>query len=746
MSRSMSLPMSFIHQRAALQELQREAVYVILPILFAVGDVLLVGAEAFRLGMGVSFLGMSLMVLALIVWVVLARCYPAGAWLLIAGCVVAALWAFWLYPLGSVAALLALPAGLSVFLIGSAGGALTAASCSLLVFATSSTWPAIQGISLVAVLAAIWGTTALIWISLHPVRQAIEWSWASYERARRLLEEAREQRVELKEAQEDLVQANQELARLSDRLKAMAQMAEEARRAKEEFVANVSHELRTPLNMIIGFSEMITQAPQVYGAALPPALLADIAAIQRNSRHLASLVDDVLDLSQIEAGRMALSKEWSSMREIVESAVQAVRALFDSKGLSLRIEIPPDLPQVFCDSVRIRQVVLNLLSNAGRFTDQGGVQVRVWREEDEVLVSVADTGPGIALRDQEKLFEPFYQLDNSIRRRHGGSGLGLSISKRFVEMHGGKMWLESEVGVGTTVYFSLPLAVPSLIPAAGDGVTRWFSAYHPYEARTRRSKAPSPKPLPRFVVLEQGQTLHRLLSWYMDNVELVPVRAVEEALEEMARSPAQALIVNDPSLRQRPLALEHLAELPYDTPAVTCWVPGEDEAAERLGVVRYLVKPVTRDVLLSVLEDLGGDVRTVLLVDDDPEALQLFSRMLASAGRGYRVLRASSGQQALGLLRERRPDVMLLDLVMPGMNGFEVLQMKSQDPDLQRVPVVVISAKDPMGEPIVSSTLTVTRGGGLSARELVTCIQSLSEMLSSSKRSADRARQGTSAG
>jgi CheY-like chemotaxis protein len=184
-----------------------------------------------------------------------------------------------------------------------------------------------------------------------------------------------------------------------------------------------------------------------------------------------------------------------------------------------------------------------------------------------------------------------------------------------------------------------------------------------------------------------------------------------------------------------------LTNLPYGTPAVTYWVPGEDEAAQRLGVVRYLVKPVTREALLSTLEELGQGVESVLLVDDKPEVLQLFARMLSSAPRSFRVLRATSGWQALSMLRERQPDVMLLDLIMPEKDGFQVLREKSQDPSIREIPVIVVSAKDPTGEPIVSDTLTVTRSGGLSVRDLLACTQAISEVLAPSVRSGDRGQQ-----
>ncbi len=578
------------------------------------------------------------------------------------------------------------------------------------------------------------------WVATQGLLTVTQWALFYQVQAQGKVEEARDQRLELKQIQKDLVQANLELARLSDRLKVMYQVAEEARQAKAEFVANVSHELRTPLNMIIGFSEVITQSPQVYGERLPPALLADITAIQRNSQHLAKLVDDVLDLSQVDAGRMALSKEWTWPQQIVDEAVQAVRSLFESKGLFLEAELPPDLPRVFCDSTRIRQVVINLLSNAGRFTERGGVRVRAWCEKGSLMISVADTGPGISAEDQARLFEPFQQLDGSIRRRHGGSGLGLSISKRIVEMHGGKIELESELEAGTTIIFSLPLEIPLPGTLAREGARRWFGPYleYGYRARTGRTKAPPPLVIPRCILLEEGETLQRLFARYLDGVEAVAVHSIEEAITMLNRTPAQVLVLNKPAFDRMPIPTESLAKLPYGTPAVTCWVPGEDEAAKRLGVVRYLGKPITRDMLLSALGDLGDKVQSVLVADDEPEVLQLFTRMLSSAPRKYDIMWAKNGQRALTLLRQRRPDVLLLDLMMPGKDGFQVLQEKSQDPSLREVPVIVISARDATGELLVSDTLTITRSGGLSVREFLACIQAVSEILSPSAQAADR--------
>jgi CheY-like chemotaxis protein len=196
------------------------------------------------------------------------------------------------------------------------------------------------------------------------------------------------------------------------------------------------------------------------------------------------------------------------------------------------------------------------------------------------------------------------------------------------------------------------------------------------------------------------------------------------------------LVINAPQgERTADLKHQHL-DLPYGAPAITCWVPGEDETAQELGIVRYMVKPITCKALLAALEDLDREIQHVLLVDDNPEVLQLFSRMLASSPRDYHVLRARSGQRALSLLRTRQPDVMLLDLIMPQVSGFQVLEAKARDPAIEGIPVIAISSRDPNSEPIVSDMLTVTRSGGLSLHDLTRCIQSVSEVLSPNGRSA----------
>ncbi len=705
---------------------------------------ILLGAVAQPLGIQsqVTLLVPLLEVMAGLTWLLGQHRPHYAVWLAIG--VVAALIVFadrWLSAPGALT-LLSFPVLLAAALIGlraATGAALahTALLAALLVAPGQHSAAAAIVVALLSIWAT-WGGMVLIYRSVYGFAF---WSWEHYRQAQVLLDEARNRKAELRQALEDLAAANRQLTRLNQLTQGLRQAAEEARLAKEQFVANVSHELRTPLNMVIGFSEMILQAPEAYGA-LPSTLLADLDVILRNSRHLSSLIDDVLDLSQIEAGRMALAREPVVVAELVEAAAIAVRPLYESRGLSLKVQVEADLPAVFCDRTRTREVLLNLLSNAGRFTEEGGVRVRVWREEPDVLFSVADTGPGIAAEDMGRIFRPFQQLDGSLHRRHDGSGLGLAISKSFVELHGGRMWLESEKGSGTTVYFRLPVDPPAPIEA---GVTRWINPYLHYEERTHRPPSTGAN-RPRFVLLESNGLLQRLLTRYLDSVEIAPTMSFEEALEEIARAPAQALILNASMIGEDLQNLLRDGSLPYGTPAILCSIAGAFEAGGTPGVSDYLIKPVSREALLAAMDHLDLQGKTILVVDDEPEALQLFRRMLVSSGRGYRVLRAADGAQALHILRSQRPDALLMDLVMPEMDGFELLATKNADPALRGIPTIIISARDPVGQPILSSALAVTRGGGLSAPQLLNCIEALTRILSPGSPTAGPAPQAASAG
>jgi signal transduction histidine kinase len=245
-------------------------------------------------------------------------------------------------------------------------------------------------------------------------------------------------------------------ARLFHEIEEKSQQLELASRHKSQFLANMSHELRTPLNAILGYSELVLD--DIYGA-VPDKARAALERVQSNGKHLLGLINDVLDLAKIEAGKLTLSLADYAMDGVVASVVAAMEALAAEKQLALTVDVPSDLPIGHGDEQRIRQVLLNLVSNAIKFTDAGEVTIRARASNGAFQVAVSDTGPGISAEDQAKLFQEFQQADSSSTRTKGGTGLGLAISRRFIDLHGGRIRVESAPGHGSTFTFELPITV-----------------------------------------------------------------------------------------------------------------------------------------------------------------------------------------------------------------------------------------------------------------------------------------------
>jgi signal transduction histidine kinase/DNA-binding response OmpR family regulator len=729
--------------RQVLRQLQEEALLFTLLGLFTIGAVLsILTIQQVDVDRGLG-LALATFMGSAIVLLVRRFSYQAAAVALVIVSLLLNLLVILWAGLGWDIVLLALPASLATVMLGAPVGVGVAALCSAILLLVSE--PSIQATWEMRTIALItmWGAVGMIWLALRPLLTSVQWAWSGYERNSILVEHMQDTQVQLKQTLEDLTKANVQQMRLNQLADGLRRVAEEALQTKEQFVANVSHELRTPINMIIGFSEMIVNTPEAYGNHIPAPLMADLSVILRNSRHLSELINDILDLSQVESGRMALTRERVNLSEVFEAAAIAVRPLFESKRLSISLEVADDLPLVFCDRTRVREVVLNLLSNAGRFTEHGGVIVRAVRDDGNVIVSVADTGPGIAAVDIDRVFRPFEQLDGSIRRRYGGSGLGLAISKSFVELHGGRMWLTSTQGAGTTFFFSLPIDPPMPLQ---ENATRWLNSDWPDLERTHPPAAPPAVVVPRLVVIDPNHALSRLLVRYMDGANIVPVDDLASAVRELSQTPAQALVVNSLQVSEWLAQFSKASQLPYGLPVIICSVPGLPDVVEHLGVSGYLVKPIEKEALLTVVKRVfetsggssqtkpgraqEGSPRTVLVVDDEPDALRLFWRMLEGEPSNYRVLTASDGRQAFDILREQRPNLVLLDLMMPEADGFEFMALKNAHADLRNIPVVIISASDASSQPIVSNAIGITRPGGLSLQQLLNCIETVSKVLS----------------
>jgi len=250
---------------------------------------------------------------------------------------------------------------------------------------------------------------------------------------------------------------NEQLYRTTLALEEARAAAEAAYRSKSNFMATMSHELRTPLNIIIGFSTAILEHPEMYGdVKLDEQILQDIAEIRRSGQHLLGLINDILDLAKVEAGKLELNKTNLQLLPLLEETIRTAQALINDRPIQLRREYCEPLPTVFADEVRVRQVLLNLVSNACKFTHSGEIAVGARTDSNEVIVWVRDTGIGIAPEDQERIFQQFEQIEHADTRQHAGTGLGLAICRWLVELHGGRMWLESELGKGSIFFFSLP--------------------------------------------------------------------------------------------------------------------------------------------------------------------------------------------------------------------------------------------------------------------------------------------------
>jgi signal transduction histidine kinase/DNA-binding response OmpR family regulator len=561
----------------------------------------------------------------------------------------------------------------------------------------------------------------VLWLGLRSHQEMIEWLWNHSEESDEELEQAREQRGQLNQAVYDLAEANVQMMRLNQLLNSARYQAEEAERVKAEFVANVSHELRTPLNMILGYCELIMDFPSVYGGKLPARLLADIAAVQRNSQHLVNLINDVLDISQIEARRMALHKDWVSLQNVANEVAIAVQPLIESRSLYLNMEIPEDLPPLYIDQTRIRQVLLNLVSNAARVTESGGITIKIQPAEEQLKVIVSDTGPGIAPEDLSKLFQPFRQLDGSLKRKQGGSGLGLNISRNFVELHGGSIGVESQVGRGSDFWFILPVREK---PEPGSSYGRWLSSE--YDQRRHPVYANPVKVLPRIVILEPSSLVYEQAGRAISDVDLEQVATPEAALEVLNASPCQAVIVRGETEEQTGAWARQVQASRFVSPVVTLTLAREDYR-QQLEVAHYLIKPVDHRLLLDAIRSIQKPITSILLVDDDIETLQLFTRLLTTGESPYRVLQALNGEEALKLLKSRPVDLVILDLYMPRMDGFAFLKAKARLTKKRDVPVIILSAEDPAIHPLAVASMTVMRQNGLSIEELCRYVLKLGE-------------------
>ena len=466
-------------------------------------------------------------------------------------------------------------------------------------------------------------------------------------------------------------------ARLFRELEVRTGQLEIASQHKSEFLASMSHELRTPLNAVIGFSDVLLE--RMFGE-LNERQDEYLRDIRSSGHHLLELINEILDLSKVEAGRMDLERSPVSLRDAIEHGVAMVRERAAHHGISLRRDIAEEVGIVWADELKLRQVLLNLLTNAVKFTPDGGsVAVTARRVGDEVEVSVADTGIGIAEAERERIFEAFQRGGRTARTGAEGTGLGLTLTRRIVELHGGRIWMVSEPGRGSTFAFAIPM---------GD-------APQPFA-----DDAAEPAPAGTVVVIEDDRRSADLLTLYLEGAGYAVAVAGDgvEGLELVRRIEPRAVILDVRLPRLD--GWDVLARLKADPataslPVVIVSMIDERGRGFALGAAEYLVKPVARERFLAALEryvPAHSERPTVVVIDDDPMDLDLLEAVLTPAG--YSVVRAAGGEEGVALVAREQPAVVLLDLLMPGLDGFAVIDRLRADPATAEVPIVVLTAKE----------------------------------------------------
>ena len=512
------------------------------------------------------------------------------------------------------------------------------------------------------------------WIIAYTLFTVVHWYSAMQLHSQQLLEITRDHRAELGQALKSLQSAYETQQHIQLELVWARQHAEDARRLKEQFAANISHELWTPLNLILGFSEVMYLSPQVYGEMTwTPGLRRDVYQIYRNSQHLLELIGDILNLSRFEMTGFDITPEPVQLAPFLRDTIEIVEHSIQGRATRFGLSVADELPVVELDCTRIRQVLLNLLNNACRFAEDGVIELSAQLIGQEVVISVRDTGPGIPASKLPYLFDEFYQVNPSLKRSRTGAGLGLAISKRFVEAHHGRIWVESEEGVGSCFSFALP-------------VRERVAATQRLSPGGERSAAGMASHRCVLVVGAEGGALP-VLKRSLKDCDVVQVRGSQDLADRILMLHPRMIVLNsdsapDPEMRQALIAT--------GVPVVECALPNNAEAAEEFGIHACLAQPVHAQTLLDEIDRVGAVQDILIAFSDRPSAL-LVERILESSDRSFSVRRVYDDEDGLAALAARRPDLVLLDTGAPQVDDLQLLKTMRARPEFATLPVIVLT-------------------------------------------------------